>query len=61
MTVKYKSTRGVENNLSFEQVVLNGLAIDKGLYVPETIPQISMSQIEKVNHLLLFFIYLYII
>ena len=51
MTVKYKSTRGVENNLSFEQVVLNGLAIDKGLYVPETIPQLSMSQIEKVNYI----------
>ena len=47
-TIKYRSTRGKEAGLSFEEVVLGGLATDKGLYVPETIPTISLSEIEKV-------------
>lgn len=49
MSVRYKSTRGGEANLSFEEVVLAGLATDRGLYVPETVPQITMSQLEKVG------------
>lgn len=49
MTVRYKSTRGGEANLSFEEVVLAGLATDRGLYVPETVPQITMGQLEKVG------------
>jgi threonine synthase len=49
MTVRYKSTRGGEANLSFEEVVLTGLATDRGLCVPETVPQITMDQLEKVG------------
>ena len=49
MSVKYKSTRGTQRNLSFEEVVLGGLAKDKGLYIPETIPQFSISEILNVN------------
>lgn len=49
MTVRYKSTRGAEANLSFEEVVLAGLATDRGLYVPETVPQITIGQLEKVG------------
>lgn len=43
--MKYISTRGTANPLSFEDVVLTGLAKDGGLYVPETLPQFSKEQI----------------
>lgn len=36
--LSYLSTRGADTNLSFEQVVLRGLATDGGLYIPSTIP-----------------------
>lgn len=48
MVIKYRSTRGKQSGLSFEEVVLGGLATDKGLYIPEVIPTISMEKIEKV-------------
>jgi threonine synthase len=48
MTIKYRSTRGKQNGLSFEEVVLGGLASDKGLFVPETIPTLTLDEIEKV-------------
>ncbi|KAF3766532.1 hypothetical protein M406DRAFT_60860 [Cryphonectria parasitica EP155] len=35
---RYLSTRGEDNDLSFEDVVLKGLATDGGLYIPEEIP-----------------------
>ena len=54
MSVKYKSTRGKQSGLSFEEVVLGGLATDKGLYIPETIPQMSMEEILKVMMIYLF-------
>lgn len=43
--MKYISTRGQSPALSFEEVVLTGLAKDGGLYVPETIPQFSVEEI----------------
>jgi len=43
--VKYISTRGEAPSLSFEEVVLTGLASDGGLFVPETIPQFSQEEI----------------
>jgi len=43
--VKYISTRGEAPSLSFEDVVLTGLAKDGGLYVPETIPQFTQEEI----------------
>jgi threonine synthase len=49
MTIKYRSTRGQQSGLSFEQVVLGGLATDKGLYVPESIPTMTAAEIEKVE------------
>jgi len=35
---KYRSTRGGQTGLSFSEAVMQGLASDKGLLVPETIP-----------------------
>lgn len=37
---RYLSTRGGEYGLSFEDVVLKGLASDGGLFIPEKIPQL---------------------
>lgn len=47
--VLYCSTRGGAKDVTFEEVVLGGLAPDKGLYVPQEIPQISPEQLEKVR------------
>lgn len=43
--MKYISTRGQAEPLSFEDVVLTGLATDGGLYVPESLPQFSAETI----------------
>lgn len=43
--MKYVSTRGEAPALSFEDVVLTGLASDGGLYVPETLPTFSPEEI----------------
>jgi threonine synthase len=43
--VKYISTRGQAPALSFEEVVLTGLAPDGGLYVPESLPEFSRDEI----------------
>lgn len=39
--VTYVSTRGSAPELSFEEVVLTGLAADGGLYVPSSVPRIE--------------------
>jgi threonine synthase len=54
MSVRYKSTRGGVVNAKFEEVVLGGLAIDGGLYIPENIPQFSKDHLEKVSKLFCF-------
>ncbi len=43
--MKYISTRGRAPALSFEDAMLTGLARDGGLYLPETIPQLSRAEI----------------
>ncbi len=43
--MKYISTRGEAPALSFEEVVLTGLAPDGGLYVPENLPSFSQAEI----------------
>lgn len=43
--MKYISTRGQAPALTFEEVVLTGLAPDGGLYVPETLPTFSSEEI----------------
>ena len=49
--MKYISTRGKAEELSFEEVVLTGLASDGGLYVPESIPVFSAEKIASFAHL----------
>src|SRR5690554_7975001 len=45
--MKYISTRGNAPELSFEDVLLTGLASDGGLYVPKELPQFSLEEIES--------------
>ena len=49
--MQYISTRGTAPALSFEDTMLTGLARDGGLYVPETIPQMSRDDIAALNGL----------
>ncbi len=43
--MKFISTRGDAPTLSFEEVILAGLASDGGLYVPESLPTFSKAEI----------------
>jgi len=44
--VNYISTRGQSPAVSFEDVVLTGLAPDGGLYIPDHLPTISAAQLQ---------------
>ncbi|OQR86594.1 threonine synthase [Thraustotheca clavata] len=46
MSTTYRSTRGGVNGFSFEQAILSGLAADRGLFVPETIPKLPANALE---------------
>ena len=46
--MKYISTRGQAPNLNFEEVMLTGLASDGGLYVPESLPRFSSSDVQAM-------------
>src|SRR6056297_3051593 len=47
--MRYISTRGTAPALTFEDAMLSGLARDGGLYVPETIPQMSAEDIRALH------------
>ena len=47
--MKYVSTRGAAPVLTFEEAMLTGLARDGGLYVPETIPELSADDIRAMS------------
>ncbi len=49
--MKYISTRQNSPDLNFEEVVLQGLAVDGGLYVPEFFPRFSDAEIEDMAKL----------
>lgn len=49
--MKYISTRGQSPHMSFCEVLLSGLAEDGGLYVPETYPAISTTQLDNWRQL----------
>ena len=49
--MRYISTRGAAPALSFEEVLLAGLASDGGLYVPETLPRFSRADISAMRGL----------
>ncbi|KAI9888759.1 MAG: threonine synthase [Vezdaea aestivalis] len=47
----YLSTRGGSYGLSFEDVVLKGLASDGGLFIPQEIPSLPIDWVSKWRHL----------
>ena len=49
--MKYSSTRGEEKSVTFDKVLLNGLASDGGLYVPEKFPKFKLEEISKMKNL----------
>jgi threonine synthase len=46
--VRYVSTRGEAPELTFEEVMLRGLAVDGGLYVPQAWPRLPQSAIARM-------------
>lgn len=48
--IQYKSTRGSKNIKTAAQAVIQGIAEDKGLYVPDQVPQLPMT-IEELAEL----------
>ena len=50
LLLKYISTRGQSEPLNFEQVLMKGLAEDKGLYMPEVWPKFSMNEISGLSN-----------
>ena len=49
--MNYSSTRGKDKDLNFVDVMLNGLAKDGGLYVPDKIPKFNLKDLEKIRNL----------
>ncbi len=43
--MRYISTRGAAPVLGFGEAMMTGLARDGGLYVPETVPQMTAPEI----------------
>jgi threonine synthase len=43
--MRYISTRGAAPELGFDEAMMTGLARDGGLYVPKTVPQLSVDEI----------------
>lgn len=48
--MKFISTRGKSPAVTASQAILNGLAPDGGLYVPESFPEISMTSLENLPY-----------
>ena len=49
--IKYSSTRGGDVSLSYEEVLLAGLARDGGLFMPESWPSFSHSDLKNMKEL----------
>ena len=49
--IKYSSTRGGDDFLSYEEVLLAGLARDGGLFMPEKWPSFSHDDLKKMKDL----------
>lgn len=49
--MRYISTRSKAKELNFQEVVLQGLAEDGGLYVPQFLPDFDKNALQKMRHL----------
>jgi threonine synthase len=52
VSMKYISTRGHSAKLGFSDILLEGLAPDGGLYMPETYPQINDADLTRLRSVL---------
>ncbi|MEE1114653.1 MAG: threonine synthase, partial [Eubacterium sp.] len=52
MQILYGSTRGGESGITASKAVLNGLACDGGLYVPDSFPKLDVpfEELEKMDY-----------
>jgi threonine synthase len=50
-SVTYSSTRGGETRLDFRTVVMQGLARDRGLFVPDRIPTVTLDELKAWRNL----------
>ncbi len=48
--MRYKSTRGSVNNISFTEAFLMGLATDGGLIIPESIPTVDLEKLRDLEY-----------
>jgi threonine synthase len=48
--VRYVSTRGAAPSKRFTEILLEGLASDGGLYVPEVLPQVRLSELRGLDY-----------
>lgn len=49
--MKYISTRGYDKKFSASEAIVLGIAPDGGLFVPESIPSLSDSDIEEMKNM----------
>lgn len=45
-SITYSSTRGGQTNLDFRAAVMTGLAYDRGLFVPDSLPKVSAAELD---------------
>mmetsp|Transcript_23220 Transcript_23220/g.38456 ORF Transcript_23220/g.38456 Transcript_23220/m.38456 type:complete len:515 (-) Transcript_23220:565-2109(-) len=45
-SITYSSTRGGQKNLDFRSAVMTGLAHDRGLFVPDSLPEVTAEDLE---------------
>ena len=43
----FHSTRGADKNKSFEEILMQGLASDGGLFMPDEWPQVDLNLLKK--------------
>ena len=45
----FHSTRGKDSGKTFEQVLMQGLASDGGLFMPDTWPQVDIQKLKQAD------------
>ena len=45
----FHSTRGVDKDKTFADILMQGLASDGGLFMPDTWPQVEIEKIESMQ------------
>ncbi len=51
-SVTYSSTRGAQKNLTFREAVMTGLAHDRGLFVPDSLPHVTAEELDAWKSLI---------